>query len=361
MVSVCDKNGRKCDMQKSKVYDMMPFIIAFLLAVLAYLFYPVGGNYDLSKYYHLMDMIKIDDVESIIYINNYFEILFRIYMYVISVIGNYRLFQFFPVLIFYSILLYMIFDYGKTREYSNFFIALTCFLCIILFRFVLIVSAIRYALAYIIFAFALYLDLIKKRKGKLIKLLYILPIFIHKTSIILLLFRLLIEIKNKKIIYFIFVLFIFVFFFPELIISILVPFKNIKVIESLINMIYGYLIEENIPIYMQLIFRLIQTVFFVLCSFFCYHKVEDVSIKKYYFMLMLIGVFTVCLFKYFTIFMRMIDFVVFMSPIVIFEILKLIYNDKKLKKFYPCLLLFLGLMIGCGIYIQMLDFKEMFF
>ena len=348
-------------MRKKKLYNIIPFMLALVLAILAYYFYPVGGNFDLSKYYNLMDMIKIDDIESITYINNYFEFLFKTYMYLIANVNNYRLFQFFPVLIFYSMLFYIIFDYGKTKEYSNFFIAFVCLFCVCLFRFVLIASSIRYALAYIIFALALYLDLIKKRKGKLIKLLYILPIFIHKTSIILLLFRLLIEIKNKKIIYFIFALFIFVFFFPEVVINILVPFKNFKVIETLINMIYGYLIEENIPIYMQLIFRLIQTVFFVLCSFFCYHKTEDVSIKKYYFMLMLIGVFTVCLFKYFTIFMRMIDFVIFMSPIVIFEILKLINSDKKLKRFYPCLLLFFGLMIGCGIYIQVLDFKEMFF
>lgn len=348
-------------MRVSRFYKIIPFVIAFALAILAYYFYPVGGNYDLSKYYHLMDMIKINDVESIIYIKNYFEILFRIYMYIVAFIGNYRLFQFFPVFIFYLILFYIIFDYGKSKEYSKFHILLVSLVCITLFRFVLIASTIRYALAYIIFVLALYLDLVKKCKSNWIKILYILPFFIHKTSIILLLFRLLIEIKNKKIIYFIFALFIFAFFFPELIISILVPFKNIKIVELLINMVYGYLIEESIPIYMQLIFRLFQTLFLVLGGLFCYRQIEDAQIKKYYFMTILIGIFTICLFKYFTLFMRMIDLLVFMSPVVVFETLNTFSNNKKLKKFYPCLLLFWGLMIGCGIYIQVLDFKEMFF
>lgn len=348
-------------MRVSKFYNILPFVVVFALAILAYYFYPVDGNYDLSKYYHLMDMIKINDIESITYIKNYFELLFRIYMYMIVLIGNYRLFQFFPVLLFYSILFYIIFDYGKSKEYSKFSIVFVSLACITLFRFVLIASTIRYALAYIVFVLALYLDLVRNYKNKWIKTLYILPFFIHKTSIILLFFRLLIEIKNKKIIYFISALFIFSFFFPELIISILIPFKNIKIVESLINMIYGYLIEENIPIYMQLVFRLFQTLFFVLCGLVCYWQTEDLKLKKYYFLIILSGIFTVCLFKYFTIFMRMVDFLVFMSPIVIFGILNVFLNNKKIKKFYPCLLLFLGLMMICGIYIQVLDFKDMFF
>ena len=124
-------------MRVSKFYNILPFVVVFALAILAYYFYPVDGNYDLSKYYHLMDMIKINDIESITYIKNYFELLFRIYMYMIVLIGNYRLFQFFPVLLFYSILFYIIFDYGKSKEYSKFSIVFVSLACITLFRFVL--------------------------------------------------------------------------------------------------------------------------------------------------------------------------------------------------------------------------------
>ena len=348
-------------MKNSKLYNIMPFIIALFFAILAYYFYPINGDYDLSKYYHLMDLIKLNDAETLMYINNYFEILFRFYMYLIAFIGNYRLLQFFPVLFLYLILCYIIFDYGKNHGFSKLSIVIISMLCLSLFRFVLIASSIRYAIAYVIFALALYLDLIKKDKRFWVKLLYILPIFLHKTSIIFLLLRLLIEIKNKKIIYFIFGISTILFFFPNFVIEIITPFKNIKIVESLINMIYGYLIEENVPIYLQLIFRLFQTTFFTLCGVLCYLKTTDNSMKKYYIMLVLVGIFTICLFNYFTIFMRMIDFLVFMSPIVIFECLRLIHSNEKLKLFYPLLLLLLGVFIVCGIYIQIIDFKGMYF
>lgn len=347
-------------MKKDKFYFLIPIITAFILAILAYYFYPVGGNFDLSKYYYLMDMIKLNDAESLTYINNYIEIIFRFYMYLITYIGNYHLLQFFPVLIFYLLLFYIIFDYGKTNNYSKFLVIVVFLLCLTLFRFALIASSIRYGLAYIIFAVGLYLELIKKSASKWIKLLYIFPIFIHKTSIILLLFRLLIEIKNKKIICIFFGLFTFLFFFPKTIIYFLTPFVKIKIIESLINMIYGYLVIENVPIYLQLIFRLLQTIFFGICGLFCFFNSKDTKEKKYFFVFVLISVFSAFLFKYFTIFMRMIDFLVFMSPIVMFEFIKLIRNYK-FKLLYPCLLLGLLLLMICGVYIQIRDFQDMFF
>ena len=102
-------------MKNSKLYNIIPFIIALFFAILSYCFYPINGDYDLSKYYHLMDLIKLNDAETLMYINNYFEILFRFYMYLIAFIGNYRLLQFFPVLFLYLILCYIIFDYGKNH------------------------------------------------------------------------------------------------------------------------------------------------------------------------------------------------------------------------------------------------------
>lgn len=349
-------------MKKNKLYNILPFLIALAFAILAYHFYPVNGNYDLSKYYHLMDMIKINDVETLTYLKSSIEILFRLYMYLVAAINNYRLLQFFPVLFFYSTIFYIIFDYAKMQHHSKFSIVFVSLLFCSLFRFALIASSIRYALAYIIFILGLYLDLVKQHKSKFVKLLYILPIFIHKSSAMLLLFRLLIEIKNKKIVYLLFCLFTAVFFFPKTIISILMPLKDIPFLTPLINTIYGYLVIENVPIYLQLVFRLFQTGFFVLCAIFCYRNFKNnIHMQKYSFLLILIGVFAICLFKYFTIFMRMIDFVVFMSPIVILECLKLVRSKDKYKPYYPYFLLLLSILIVCGIYIQVMDLQGMYF
>lgn len=349
-------------MKKNKLYYIIPFFIALLLAILAYNFYPIHGNYDLSKYYHLMDMIRIKDAETMIYLRNDIEVFGRLFMYIISAIGNYRLLQFFPVLIFYSIMLYIIFDYYKnyTHFHSKLPLIFICLLFVTLFRFVLIASSFRYSLAYAIFILGLYLDLVKKNKKKLIKLFYILPIFIHKSTIILLLFRLLVEIKNKKMVYILFGLFTLLFFFPNIIINMLMPFKDIPFLTPIINMIYGYLVVENMPIYLQLIFRVGQTIFLIMSGILCYENTSfDQESKKYILLMILMGVFSISLFKYFTVFMRMIDFVLFMSPVILFQLFEIF--QKKYKDYYPYLLLILCVFIVCGIYIQAQDFAGMFF
>lgn len=353
-----EKINHKSKKEKFIVY-IVPLIIATILGILSYMFYPKDG-YDLCSYYSWMGkMLTFNNLDLVNYIFHNGEFIIMTYFYLIARIGNFHLVQFFPTLIIYYIVLYIIFDYARARNISwkNILIVILIFLS--LFKFVFAVSSFRYTLAYSIFSLGIYLDLVKNNNHKFIKILYVIPLFIHISSLILLMFRLIFMIKNKLVQGLIVFSIVAISIFPNAFIDILNNIDNIQVLNYISSKINIYLVEEQVDFYFQYFFRIGQTILMFLVNLLIYFKYKTDTEKKYHTYFYLIGIFTVCIIMRYSIFMRLCDFILILSPILIFKFLDVV---KKFKFRWKVISMFgILLLILAGIRIQIPIFEDMYF
>ena len=102
--------------QIKKVLLIIAFDISLLLALLAYYWIPTD-EYDLFRYYEWMhNMQNLKGLDLISYLLSRGEYLSMLYFYVISIIDNFALLQFFPVLIGYMIIFYLIIDFSSIKK-----------------------------------------------------------------------------------------------------------------------------------------------------------------------------------------------------------------------------------------------------
>ena len=338
---------------------LIPLIFSLLFALLAYYYVPTKG-YDLYEYYSWMDkMLAFNTNDLLNYIFYRGEFVIMGYFYLIALIGNYSLAQFFPVFFIYFIMFYIIFDYGKLKNKGIKEILFVCLTFISLFKFIFAVSSFRYVLAYSIFTLGIYFEFIKNKKNIFYKLLYIIPLFIHTSSFILIFFRLILIIKNKKLIFLLLSIFCLCMFFPNLIIYCLNLFNGIQFMDFIGGRVKMYLIDESFSITLQFIFRTIQTVLITLAGLICYYKTEKKEYSQYFLFYFVIGLFTLSQITHYSIYMRFIDMLLFLSPIIIYDLLCYIKCKGKVMKFlvYSIILIFI---IG-GIRIQIPVFEQMYF
>ena len=95
---------------KKNIYLVIAFDIALALAILSYMWIP-SEEYDLYRYYSWMDnMQNLKGSKLINYLyTSRGEPLTMTYFYIISKTNNYSLLQFFPTLIVYFIIFYIIY------------------------------------------------------------------------------------------------------------------------------------------------------------------------------------------------------------------------------------------------------------
>lgn len=343
---------------KDKKHIFLPLFGALLLAVLSYFWIPEKG-YDLKEYYFWMDKMQTFNFSNLIhYIFYRGEFLIMTYFFIISMIGNYQILPVLPTFLFYFISLYIICDYAKDKKISFGKTSLIILLFLSLFKYISIVSNLRYALAYIIFALGLYLELVKGKNGLKYKALYLIPIFIHTSSFILLFFRLILNIKNKKIVYIFLAISCIVLFFPNLIIKCLSIFNSIEFVDFMIDRVNLYLINEQVPMYLQYLFRICQTALFGGVGFICYKKIKDNNMEKFNYFFVIISIFTISVMMYHTFLMRFSDFMLFLFPIILFQFFEVIEKSSFLK-----IITYVGMiaLIIAGIRIQVPIFEIMYF
>lgn len=170
-----------------KIYMSM---ICLNIAIISYHYIP-PNNYDLSRHYEYMNYISSMNL-NYFFSNELFlntDILTRIFMYFVSLTGNNQLLTFFVAFIGYYIILYIVWDYSYNNNINVIYsLILSIFVCSI-FGYIGFISGIRNGLAFILFSLALYLDFIKNKKGILIYMLYVLPVFVHISTILPFLIR----------------------------------------------------------------------------------------------------------------------------------------------------------------------------
>lgn len=175
-------------------------LLAMLFGIAGYCFINPATDPDLVRYMQILQQYKgktIFNSFNIAY-SNLFAV--DIYFHLISMLGNDQLLPAFSCFLYYFIAFYIMQDYRfnvkiKNRDYIIFTIFVTCATI-----FCSIVNGIRWPLSFEIFILAIYREIVKQKKNGLTWLLYMTSIFFHFSAIVLLIIRLLLLIKNKKIV-----------------------------------------------------------------------------------------------------------------------------------------------------------------
>ena len=179
------------------------FLIALFVAVLAYAYEPTG-NTDLIRYFAKVERYKNAPISSVFSLEFSSRkenlVLFELICWVIAKIGDVHLLPFFSAFFTYYIGLYLTYDIWTNDERP--FRSGACLfyvICLLLsLHFFNIVNSIRNVLAFALIALAAYRDIIKRKFNIGTILLYIIPLFLHTSSLLFIIARLLSSVKGKK-------------------------------------------------------------------------------------------------------------------------------------------------------------------
>lgn len=341
---------------------ILAFDFSFALAVFAYYWVP-SEEYDLSRYYTWMNNMQV--FKGDILINYLFfergEPITMVYFYIISLIDNYSLLPFFPTLISYFIMFYIIIDYCQINKYSNKMTIFLILLFISLFKYIFLVSGIRSTFAMILCTLALYEEFIKSNKKWYIKLLYVIALGIHNGVIAIIFVRILLNINKILKMKTIRLIFTIITIIVISILLLILFSDKIEFLAFIKEKIISYINIKPI-ISLQSIFRSLQLFLFAGILFLVwknkiYDNVYTEDMQKYYKFLQILTIICLIAFIYYDIWIRYLDFILFLELPIIANLLTS-YKDKKNKEYIVLITILTVLIIG-GIRIQIPIFADM--
>lgn len=169
----------------------MKWLFVSLVFVMAALGYSMGEWGDLERYHQQLLMMETFDLATIFQLDEDHLYVADVLLYFVSQTGNIQVLNYIIGFIIYGIAFYVLFD-RISRSSESFMMGRVIELVIIVIGivpFFNIIANIRCVTAYVIILFAAYRELIQKKKNVLTYLLYILPIGLHVSAIIVLLLR----------------------------------------------------------------------------------------------------------------------------------------------------------------------------
>lgn len=179
-------------------FKKMYIPIAFIAATCGYALI-LRGEYDLTRYFYQLDYYTGASLSYILEQGNGTSYTKDIWFYFVKLTGNVHMLPYMSALGVYGLVSYVIFDCINRSE-REFTVAEVCELLLIAL-FVIspfsIINNIRCVFSYVIISFATYRDLVQKKKNLLTYVLYIIPIGLHSSAIVILLFRIL-QVLVKK-------------------------------------------------------------------------------------------------------------------------------------------------------------------
>lgn len=151
-------------------------------------------DYDLSRHYETINFMRYYGFNYETNYENLFIVKFLFYL--VSLFPYNELLPAISVTITYSTFLYITSNFIGKYNKGYKLVFFSWLIHISLLPFIVSYSGIRTSMAFAIFALAVYKDLIQKRKGVFTTFCYIMPLFIHPASTILLGLRILFISKN---------------------------------------------------------------------------------------------------------------------------------------------------------------------
>lgn len=320
-------------LKDKKHYGIYAFLLATLFAIIAYNFEP-NNSQDLYRYYYLMreyyGPMNIGEYISVMFQNN--KILFELLCYIISQTANLRLLPFICTLIGYFIAFYIIMDFARIKEISSSKTLLVIFAFICIYYHINFISGLAQFLAINIAVLAFYLEYIKNKKGIIYKMLYIIPIFIHISLLILIIVRILLNFNYNKVRKVIIPIFLIYGTNPMIVFKFLEIFKNNILLSVLISKSNMYLLE-NSHIWESTygIGALLLIIFFIIIFYTNIKPVKLIMNDKICNFTEIMLLFIVSSSLYFDIFMRFSNIVLMLMSIYMLIVLNI---NKKTKKMF---------------------------
>lgn len=173
-------------------------IFSIIASITLFCLYP-DSTMDLYRYYNIMHTysnMSFNNFSSEILSG--IEPLMNIIFFIFSQMSNHHLLVLFVGIISYFIQFYIIFDYQKKVNLSNFQLNIIIIYFISTFLIIYHIAGIRLCLGRMIFLLALYMDFFKNKHSLFNKLLYVVPIFIHQSILIFLILRICLFLNKNK-------------------------------------------------------------------------------------------------------------------------------------------------------------------
>ena len=185
---------------KSKYRILYCVLLAIVFGVAGYCFKDPSTDPDIVRYIQILQQYRgknLFDSFNLAY-SNLFAV--DIYFYIVSKLGDDQMLPAISCFIYYFIVFYIMQDYRSKVTIKNIdYVIFTSFVtCATIFC--SIVNGIRWPLSFVFFIFAVYREIVQNKKNFWTWFLYVISILFHFSTIVLLIIRLLLFVKNKKIV-----------------------------------------------------------------------------------------------------------------------------------------------------------------
>jgi len=245
--------------------------MAILFACFAYWVIP-KGEMDLTRYFEQVAYFGTMDWNTFVstILNNDFLFIQKLLFYFVGRSGDYHLLPAIVIFISYFIMFYMMTDYANRTNAKSKELLLALLFLLSVMPFITLVSNVRNILAFSILSFAIYREFVQKKKNILTLLIYIIPLFIHVSSLALILIKLIAQRSSRVTIKNI-IIYLIVSLTSFIILSNPEIFVNLPVIgeyvSSFIRKAVNYLTDstsiEYINVLQQRTFSKLQKLYFV--------------------------------------------------------------------------------------------------
>lgn len=318
-----------CFSKKPYLYCIL---IALCIAIVAFFFEP-PSSYDLYRIFEKVEWLKeigiVDFFE--IYSNN-LEIVFNLVLYFIVKVFDKHFIPMIFSLIGYLIMFYIICDYSKIKKLTPWQTTFVVIIFLLFYQHMYLISGIRNFIAMILFVLLLYIEKIKKVENNITHLLYLIPLLFHNSMIIFILFRILIEFKEKiteKIV----VLTSFITFFaPMVLLKVLELFKNNAFIFNVYTKLSGY-INNDSKFYQFLIVAAMILQLLIYLYMYIYVQKKGLAQNKFYRYLKYIIIICISLIPYSVLFDRALVLLSCLTVVLLVDYLSEIKDIHKYNKF----------------------------
>ncbi|MBT2678820.1 EpsG family protein [Bacillus sp. ISL-35] len=175
--------GTMYEIKSSKIFDFSLSLLVVISIVIISISIKPDIEYDLSRHYEIVNNMRYYGYE---YETGYESlVIIKVIFYLVSLSRYNELLPAISVAITYSIFIYITRNFINKYKTSNKLFLLSWLINISILPFLVSYSGVRTSMAFAIFALALYRDIILKKKNLTIIILYVIPLFIHPASGIL--------------------------------------------------------------------------------------------------------------------------------------------------------------------------------
>lgn len=176
------KNLKKYVFPLGMLFGTFGYSIAYLTA---------GAKDDLQRYFDYMEKIKEFGLDIVLKLDTDKLYTQDILFYFVNKTGNPHILPFIVGIIIYSIVFYILFDMIKTskRKFKTSEIILLSLISVGMISAYGIIRNVRCVLSYVLISFAVYRELVQNKRNIITLLLYILPLGLHTSTIIIVLIR----------------------------------------------------------------------------------------------------------------------------------------------------------------------------